>query len=85
MDESGWVNDRSHRMKLTIKAVPGARKNFVKEENGLLKVYVTAPAVDGRANEAVRDVLAEHFHVRSSKVVIVRGETVRQKTIEILP
>ncbi len=72
-------------MKYSIKTVPNARRNAVKEENGLLKVYVTAPAVDGKANKAVQKVLADHFKVRASQIFILKGEKSREKLIEILP
>ena len=70
-------------MKVTIKAIPNAKKNFIKEENGVLKVYISAPAVDGKANKAVCEILAEHFSVRRSRITILKGETSRDKVIEI--
>ncbi|MFA5103852.1 MAG: DUF167 domain-containing protein [Candidatus Margulisiibacteriota bacterium] len=71
-------------MKLNIKVFPRASKNRIIEENGRLKVYVTSPAVDGKANKAVIESLAEHFDVRKRSVIIVSGEKSREKTVEIL-
>ena len=48
-----------------------------------LRVAVTAPPVDGRANAAVVEALAEAFGVRRADVSIVRGETGRRKTVRI--
>ena len=48
-----------------------------------LRVAVTAPPVDGAANTAVVDALAEAFAVRRSAVAIVRGERGRRKTVRI--
>jgi uncharacterized protein (TIGR00251 family) len=48
-----------------------------------LIVAVSAPAVDGRANEAVRRALAEAFGVRRQDVEIVRGERSRDKIVEL--
>lgn len=70
-------------MRIDVKVVPNARQAKVKEEQGRLKVYVTAPAVDGKANAALIETLAEHFHVRKSAIAIVRGETSREKVVEI--
>lgn len=70
-------------MPLELKVIPGARKNLYKEENGRIKVYLTAPAVDGRANEALVDFLAEHFNVRSSAIEIIKGLKSRNKVINI--
>ena len=70
-------------MKINIKAIPKASKNKVVEEKGRLKVYVTSPAVDGKANKAVLEVLAEHFNVKKRMVAIVSGQKSREKIVEI--
>ena len=44
---------------------------------------VPEPPEDGRANEAVIELLAEHFDVPKGSLRIVRGHTSRQKVIEI--
>lgn len=66
-----------------IKVIPNARKNSVTEEAGRLKVHVNAPAVDGKANEAVIEILAKHFGVRKSAVKILKGQLSREKTVEV--
>lgn len=48
-----------------------------------LRVAVTAPPVDGAANAAVVEALAEAFGVPRRSVSIVRGETGRRKTVRI--
>jgi uncharacterized protein len=48
-----------------------------------LRVAVAAPPVDGKANAAVIEALAEAFGVRRVAVQIVRGETGRRKTVRI--
>ena len=69
--------------KLKIKVITNAKKNAVVEGEGLLKVYVNAPPVDGKANKVVTEVLAEHFKIRKSSVKILRGEKSKEKIIEI--
>lgn len=49
----------------------------------MLKVRLTAPPVDGAANEALIALLAEQLDVPKRQVTIVRGSTGRQKTVEI--
>ena len=63
--------------------VPSARKNGVVEEGDHLKVYVRAPPVKGKANEAVIEVLAEFFGVKKSDIRIISGERSREKVVEI--
>ena len=48
-----------------------------------LRVSVTAPPVDGKANVAVIEAVAAAFGVRRADVTIVRGETGRRKTMRV--
>lgn len=67
---------------VAVRAQPGARKNAVLGEHaGSLKVAVTAPPEDGRANEAILDVLAEALGVKRSHLELVSGHTHRNKVI----
>lgn len=70
-------------MKLDVKVIAGARKNFLKQERELTKVYLTAPAIDGKANKALVEFLSEHFHVTKSAIEIIKGLKSRTKTINI--
>ena len=70
-------------MKLEIKVIPGAKKALLKED-GVFKVYLTAPAIEGRANEALVDFLADHFGVKRSGIEIVKGLKSRHKIVSIL-
>jgi uncharacterized protein (TIGR00251 family) len=49
----------------------------------MLKVRLTAPPVDGAANEALVALLAERLGIPKRAIQIVRGATSRQKTVEI--
>lgn len=70
-------------MELTVKVIPGAKRNELKEEAGLLKVHLSAPAVDGKANKALIELLAEVYHVRKRQIQITKGLKSRIKTINI--
>ncbi|MCI0445802.1 DUF167 domain-containing protein [bacterium] len=70
---------------ITVKVVPQAKKARVVEEAGGLKVYVTAPALEGRANDALIAALAEHFALRPSQIAIMKGLQSRRKMIKITP
>ena len=48
-----------------------------------LKVSLTAPPVDGKANEQARKLLAELFGVSASRVRLVQGELARDKLFRI--
>jgi len=70
-------------MILEIKVIPGAKKNLFKQEAGGVKVYLTAPPVDGKANEALISFLAEYYAIRSSRIEIIKGLKSRNKVINI--
>jgi hypothetical protein len=63
--------------------IPNAKQNRLVEETGRVKVYLTAPPVDGKANQALVEYLAEHYAVKRSAVKIIRGKTGREKVVEI--
>jgi uncharacterized protein len=69
--------------RINIKIIPSAKKNEVKEEEGRLKVYVRAQAVDGKANKALIELLATHFKIKKKDIEILKGELSREKVISI--
>jgi len=72
-------------MKITIRVKPNARKNEVKQiDTRNYIISVTAPPVEGRANEKVVEVLAEYFGKPKRCVILLRGGTGKIKVIEIL-
>lgn len=71
-------------MQITVRVKPGSRKGpLVEPADDYFTVYVQQRAVDGQANAAVIDLLAQHFGVPKSRVEIVRGHTSRTKVVRI--
>jgi len=70
-------------MVIVLKVIPGARKDLLKEEHGQIKVYLTAPPLDGRANEALLRFLAGHFGVKPAAVTLIKGLKSRHKVVNI--
>ncbi len=71
-------------MQINVKVIPGSKKNYLQEEGGSIKVHLTAPPVEGKANAALIELLSEHFNVAKSKIEIIKGLKSRIKTINIL-
>lgn len=71
-------------MQIHVKVIPGAKKNMLKEEGGRHKIYLTAPAVEGKANKALIEFLSDHFGVRKRQVEIVKGIKAREKLVRIV-
>ena len=64
---------------IELKVIPNAKKNEFKGN----KVYLTAPPVEGQANEALVEFLAEYFNVKKRQIAILRGQRSRNKTVKI--
>jgi uncharacterized protein (TIGR00251 family) len=74
------ITEHAEGCVLPVRAQPGARRNGVQgEQNGALKVAVTAPPEDGRANAALVAVLREALGVKRSQVALLSGQTSREK------
>lgn len=78
----------SDTLRFAVRVRPGAKRDLVdgSREGALgtaLVVSVSAPANDGKANDAVRKTLAEALGVRARELVIVRGRRSRDKVIEL--
>ena len=74
-------------MRFEIRVKPGASRTDVGGGYGdpaILVVAVNAPAVDGRANDAVLAAVAEALSVRPRDISIVRGHTGRTKLLEVV-
>jgi uncharacterized protein len=69
---------------LSVRVKPRASKSAVLGVRaGELEVAVRASPVDGRANEELVRVLAEHFEIPKSTVTIARGQSGRSKTVRL--
>jgi len=71
-------------MRLNVRVIPRSSKNTLEWQQGTLKARLTAPPVDGAANEALIALLAERLGLPKRNVMIVHGSTSRQKTVEIV-
>ena len=71
-------------IRLKVRVTPNARKNEVTAGNGdEIRLKVKAPAVDGKANAALIEYLAELTDVPRSKIQIKAGEKARIKVVEL--
>ncbi len=69
---------------LNVLVQPRSSKNQLVGPHGdRLKIQVTAPPVDGRANAMVKEVLAELLGIPRHAVEITRGLTAREKTVHL--
>lgn len=71
---------------LSVRVEPRSSKAMVVGPYGdTLKVKLTAPPVDDRANKQLLEVLARHFGVKKTDVSIIKGQHSKNKTVLIKP
>lgn len=66
---------------ISVRVKPSSKKGPAVQLalDGSLLVYVHEPAIDGKANKAVTELLAQYFKVPKSHVQLVSGRTSRHK------
>jgi hypothetical protein len=78
------LSDEGDAVLVRVKVQPQARKNALAGvHDGLLKVAVNEPPEKGKANEAVRKLLAKCLGISRSRVAIVAGHSSRVKAVTI--
>jgi len=78
------VRDSAEGAQFALRVQPRASRNgFAGVLGDAVKLAITAPPVEGKANQAVIDYLADWFRIPKSSVVILSGETGRNKRIAI--
>ena len=75
-----WLHPRSGGVAIEVHAQPGARRTAViGEHGGRLKIAVNAPPLDGRANEALIELLSRELDLPRHAVALETGGTSRAK------
>lgn len=78
------IVDRNGAIMIMVRVIPRASRNAIEGAYGeSLKVRLMAPALESRANEALRRLLADRLNVQVAAVRIVAGEKSRTKRISI--
>jgi uncharacterized protein (TIGR00251 family) len=78
------LQETAEGVTFAVKVHPRARKNAVTGAVGdALKLALTTPPVEGRANQALIEFLADLFEIPRSSVTIASGATGRNKVVRI--
>jgi uncharacterized protein (TIGR00251 family) len=78
------INETARGVLFAVKVHPRARKTAITGVLGdALKLALTAPPIEGRANQAVIEFFAELFEIPRSSVTIASGATSRNKVVTI--
>ncbi len=78
------MTDSLRPVNIRVKVTPrGSRNQILGMERGALKIKLTAPPVEGRANKALKEFLSKKLGLSKQSIEIVGGEKSRLKTIQI--
>jgi uncharacterized protein (TIGR00251 family) len=78
------IQETAKGLTFAVKVHPRARKNAITGTVGdALKLALTAPPVDGKANQAVVEFFADLFQIPRTSVTIASGATGRNKVVRI--
>jgi uncharacterized protein (TIGR00251 family) len=71
---------------ITVRVTPRMAKNEISEilNDGTVKIRLTAPPVDGKANQTLIEYLADILGVKPAKIEIISGLTSRDKIVTVL-
>ncbi len=72
-------------MKASVIAHPNSKSPRIEKDLlGVLHVYVSEPPLEGKANKAVIEALAEYHEVKNSQIILLSGQKSKNKTFEII-
>jgi uncharacterized protein (TIGR00251 family) len=70
---------------IQVKVLPRSSKDQIvgQDQQGIFKLKLTAPPVQGRANKALKEFLSKRLGVAKTNIEIISGERLRLKTVQI--
>ncbi len=84
MDTAPWYRWDGDRLLVDVYVQPRASKDCIAGLHGsAIKICLTAPPVDGKANTHLLRFIAQAFKIKPTQVALLRGESSRHKTIAI--
>ena len=84
MAEAVWARRTAEGWTLAVHAQPGAKRSEVAGVHGdRLKIRIAAPALDGRANEALTAFVAGRLGIPKNRVTVAKGAQSREKLVAV--
>jgi uncharacterized protein (TIGR00251 family) len=71
-------------MRINVRVIPRSKRNSIAWTADGLRVHLTAPPVDGAANDALLTLLAQRLGISKRDISLVHGATGRQKIVEVI-
>ena len=78
-----WMTIKDDYLIIDVKVIPNSSKNSISNEGEFLKIKLTAPPVDNKANKALIEYLAKLLKVSKSSVELLSGEASKNKKFKL--
>ena len=76
-------NENKNQIIFNLRILPNSSKNEIIKSEDMIKVKITAPPVDGKANKALIEFLSKTFKIPKTSFKIIKGETSKDKTLSV--
>ena len=77
------TSDSNKQIIFTLRILPNSSKNEIIKSEDIIKVKITSPPVDGKANKALIEYLSKSFKIPKTSFKIIKGETSKDKTLMV--
>ena len=77
-----WMKFSDNEVFLDVRVIPNSSKNSISHEEEFLKVKLTAPAVDNKANKALVEYLSKLLKMPKTSIEIISGHTSKNKRLK---
>ena len=79
-----WMTIKGDNIIIDVKVVPNSSKNSISNEGEFLKIKLTAPPVDNKANKALIEYLSKQLKIPKTSIELKSGATSKNKRF-VLP
>ncbi|GMT50054.1 MAG: UPF0235 protein [bacterium] len=83
-EKEDWIQSHENRIVLRVKVAANSSKNQLSFSDDCVKIHLTAPPIDNRANKELINFLAKQLKLRKKDIEIIKGKQSKLKTIQIL-
>lgn len=77
------TSDSNKQIIFTLRILPNSSKNEIIKSEDVIKVKITSPPVDGKANKTLIEYLSKNFKIPKTSFKIIKGETSKDKTLMV--
>ena len=78
-----WMTVKEDKVIIDVKVVPNSSKNSISDEGEFLKIKLTAPPVDNKANKALIEYLSKLLKTPKTSIELKSGATSKNKRFEL--